>query len=100
MKTRSQRSSSYRIRTQSQPSSSPMGSESLWTVSLTTASAEPNRTRQALGPLPVISVMVPIVRGAYPLLERNNLEDPHVSEWIESKLETGFYDANILAVYG
>ena len=37
-------------------------------------------------------------RGPYPLLELNNLEDPNVSEWIESKLETGFYDANILAV--
>ena len=37
-------------------------------------------------------------RAPYPLLELNNLEDTFVNEWVEDQLESGYYDANILAV--
>lgn len=38
------------------------------------------------------------LRGPFPLLELDNLEDPYVEEWIDRQLSRGFYDSNILWV--
>ena len=45
-----------------------------------------------------VSHAVDKIRAPFPLLELSNLNDTYVNEWIEDKLESGYYDANILAV--